>query len=520
MLGVSPIRHRVFWLFLAGGLTALLALLGHSLGDSLSGKAQAAGEYGPADRNGDTVVDTLPNSPDMSALDQTDSDGDGVPDASDNCPETFNPDQADWDGDGVPGSQPDPGEGWGGDACDANDDNDMIADDFEPETCHFDPDCDDDTYLDGVDNCILIPNPDQADNDGDFIPSGLNPPTRGGDACDIDDDNDGILDDGDGSSTIGDNPCTGGNTENCDDNCQFTANADQTNTDGDSQGDTCDVCPDDPANDADNDGICVGPRFNSPKTGGNDNCPTVPNPGQEDVGDGDGVGDACDNCPTVSNPTQTDTDGDGVGNACDNCPLVPNPGQEDVGDGDGVGDVCDNCPNLSNPGQEDADYDDVGNACDNCPNLSNPGQEDADSDHVGNVCDNCPNNPNQNQADNDGDGIPGTQPPAGAGWGGDACDADDDNDSLGLGSPLHFRDDAELLMDTNPLIACGPGAWPPDFNDNGKVTSGDLQIFACHYNNIETYGARYDLNASGPPKITSGDLQVFAKYYGGSCTVG
>ena len=38
-----------------------------------------------------------------------------------------------------------------------------------------------------------------------------------------------------------------------------------------------------------------------------------------------------------------DTDGDGIPDAEDNCPAVPNPGQEDT-DGDGVGDVCDSCP--------------------------------------------------------------------------------------------------------------------------------------------------------------------------------
>ena len=40
---------------------------------------------------------------------------------------------------------------------------------------------------------------------------------------------------------------------------------------------------------------------------------------------------------------ENDTDGDGVPDAVDNCPAVPNPGQEDA-DGDGVGDVCDSCP--------------------------------------------------------------------------------------------------------------------------------------------------------------------------------
>lgn len=43
--------------------------------------------------------------------------------------------------------------------------------------------------------------------------------------------------------------------------------------------------------------------------------------------------------------TSLDTDADGVSDDLDNCPTTPNPGQEDA-DGDGIGDVCDDCPTI------------------------------------------------------------------------------------------------------------------------------------------------------------------------------
>lgn len=200
-------------------------------------------------------------------------------------------------------------------------------------------DSDQDGIPDTADNCPWVPNPDQADLDGDGV----------GDVCDPDDDGDGVED---GS-----------------DNCPEAPNADQADLDGDGVGDVCDP-------DGDGDGV----------DDGQDNCDRVPNPDQTDT-DGDGLGDACDSdddgdgvpdgvdlCPGVYDPGQEDVDNDGIGDACD--PLIDS-------DDDGVGDDVDNCVHTPNADQVDQDGDGLGDACD----------PDDDGDGVPDEQDQCPATP-------------------------------------------------------------------------------------------------------------------------------
>jgi|GEM_PF-2853355 len=173
------------------------------------------------------------------------------------------------------------------------------------------------------------------------------------------------------------------------DNCQLIRNHNQRNTDGDESGDACDTDDDQDGvldwlenrfpqlhpwePDSDHDGFCdgdgtgFGPSLTT-QCQSHDNCPYFSNPDQVDA-NSDGVGDVC------GQQISGDHDHDGVLDANDNCPDTANADQQDT-DHDGLGDACD--PDLDNDG--------VLNPFDNCPQDMNPDQADLDNNGVGDAC--------------------------------------------------------------------------------------------------------------------------------------
>jgi hypothetical protein len=238
--------------------------------------------------------------------------------------------------------------------------------------------------------------------------------------------------------------------------------------------------------------------------------------------DGDGVPNTGDNCPTIYNPFQENNDTDSMGNACDPdddndglldqnepgpCVLVPDCDYDNVSDGnldpDFGGPIVagpDNCIQVHNTNQANNDGDSLGDACD----------PDDDNDTVPDGSDNCPFASNSNQLNSDG------KPD-----GGDACDSDDDDDG--------FSDTLEGHIGTMTIDHCADSStpnneaddkWGADFDDNQVLNIADMNSFLFPLRGDGTFNkfghpvpdpqdptiARWDLSQS--TTINIGDLNA------------
>jgi hypothetical protein len=254
-----------------------------------------------------------------------DRDEDTVRDGVDNCPMHANPDQLNTDGDAF------------GNVCDADDDGDGLPDVVETNTgIYVGPndtgtnpllaDTDSDTIADGLDNCPLVANTSQQNTDADGF----------GNACDADDDGDGLDDSVETDTGVFVSASDTGTSPLLFD------------TDGDSLSDAIEratglwVSASDPGTSPVNDDT-DGDGWNDATETNTGIYVSISNTGSHPLlidTDGDGANDGLDNCLFAPNPNQLNTDGDDFGNACD-----------DDDDNDGLLDVVEtNTGTYNGPG--------------------------------------------------------------------------------------------------------------------------------------------------------------------------
>jgi len=327
----------------------------------------------------DTDNDTLNNDID------TDDDNDGYPDDVDEMPLDFF-EHLDTDGDGI------------GNNADTDDDGDGLGDDYDafPLDASEQVDTDADGVGDNADNCPNVSNADQLNSDDDSL----------GNACDTDDDNDGVADTSDAFPLDPE--------ETLDTDSDGIGNNTDTDDDGDGVSDILDVFPLDSSETVDTDFDGIGNNADTDD-------------------DGDNVPDSSDAFP-LNASEWADTDLDGIGNNADT---------DD--DGDGVADDSDAFP-LDVAESVDTDSDGIGNNADTDDDgdtyadnvdvfpLDSAEWLDTDSDGTGNNAD----------TDDDNDGVLD---------GSDAfpLDASEsiDTDSDGVGNNADTDDDGDSVLDVN-----------------------------------------------------------------------
>jgi hypothetical protein len=324
-----------------------------------------------------------------------------------------------------------------------------------------DNDRDEDGFTDYVDTCPNISDPGQADLDSDAI----------GDACDADDENDSVLD--------------------ADDNCPRTVNTNQADNDSDGQpgvqpgpndtfgGDACD--PDD-----DNDGIDDG----------------IDGPGQsftfsDDFNDGTSFGTIAsraglavrirdETAPAGVRIKASGTGGPATVNVCSLANLLLSAGNEVIA-------TCGSATVQTVSGPVTMQ---IGSFLRGTLPTGTTVTVEQDGSAI-EVCNAASSNtsviftgisipPNSCRTDNDADG---------------------------------FFNPTEAFIGTDPDLACGVGAWPPDVNDSTDVDIFDIPPLKASFGSSwpeAAYSPRVDFNASNDVNIA--DVGIFKRFFLLSCS--